>query len=63
VPAEFAPVWAYGVIDSTFFVFVLLPPAPFTPPPLPFNPQFSPFPAYYLTYPYRHAILFRVCLR
>jgi hypothetical protein len=30
--------------------------------PLPFNPQFSPFPAYYLTYPYWHAILSRVCL-
>jgi hypothetical protein len=28
---------------------------------LPFNPQFSPFTAYYLTYPYWHAILSRVC--
>jgi hypothetical protein len=31
------------------------------PAPLPFTPQFSPFPAYYLTYPYWHAILSRVC--
>jgi hypothetical protein len=30
------------------------------PAPLPFTPQFSPFPAYYLTYPYWHAILSRV---
>jgi hypothetical protein len=27
---------------------------------LPFTPQFSPFPAYYLTYPYWHAMLSRV---
>src|SRR4029077_17088358 len=43
------------------FLIVLLSPVPFTPPPLPFNPQFSPFTAYYLTYPYWHAILSRVC--
>jgi hypothetical protein len=30
------------------------------PAPLPFTSQFSPFPAYYLTYPYWHAILSRV---
>jgi hypothetical protein len=33
---------------------------PLQPPKLPFTPQFSPFTAYYLTYPYWHAILSRV---
>jgi hypothetical protein len=53
---------APGRFDFAFFLFVLLPPAPFTPPLLPFNPQFSPFTANHLTYPYWHASIPHVCL-
>jgi hypothetical protein len=47
--------------DFAFFLFALPPFIPSTPPPSPFTPQFSPLPAYYLTDPYWHAILSRVC--
>jgi hypothetical protein len=56
-----APVLHLGVLSLLFFAFALPPSAPFTPSQLAFNPQFCPFPAYYLTYPYWHAILSRVC--
>jgi hypothetical protein len=56
-----APFGSKGAgFDSAFFDFVLLPSAPLYPAPLPFTPYFSPFTAYYLTYPYWHAILSRV---
>src|SRR5260370_33609192 len=46
---------------SGFCFFLLRPDAARTVQPalLPFTPQFSPFAAYYLTYPYWHAILSR----
>ncbi|MFI5057698.1 MAG: hypothetical protein ACHQLQ_05885, partial [Candidatus Acidiferrales bacterium] len=54
--------WVFSVFDFAFFLFVILPPPTVHPVPLPFTPQFSPFPAKYLTNPYWHAILSRVCL-
>jgi hypothetical protein len=47
-----------GFSKGAAFLFSMI---PLQPRKLPFTPQFSPFTAYYLTYPYWHAILSRVC--